>query len=124
MRIGPDDGGRGLSLSLAPAVGDASGGTERLWSAADARGMAPGGAFEAGRRLEAEVGYGLDAWGGLLTPYGGLSATGGGRTWRAGARFELGERLTMRLEGDLRRSEPRGGRDPSSGVRLEGSLRW
>ena len=123
VRIGPDDSGRGLSLALAPAVGSASGGTERLWSAADARGIAPGAAFDPERRLEAEVGYGLDAWGGLLTPYGGLSATDGGQTWRAGARFELGERLTMRLEGDLRRSELEED-GPVGGVRLEGSLRW
>ena len=123
VRIGPDDSGRGLSLALAPVVGNASGGTERLWSAADARGLTPGAAFEAQRRLDAEVGYGLDAWGGLLTPYGGLSASEGGQTWRAGARFELGERLTMRLEGDLRQSDLEED-GPVGGVRLEGSLRW
>ena len=123
MRIGPDDSGRGLSLALAPAIGDASGGTERLWSVANARGLTPGAAFDPGRRLEAEVGYGLDAWGGLLTPYAGLSASEGGRTWRTGARFELGERLTMRLEGDLRQSGLEE-EETVHGVRLEGSLSW
>ena len=38
---------------------------ERLWSARDARGLAPGHEFEAGQRLEGELGYGL-----------GCSATG------------------------------------------------
>ena len=58
VRIDPGDSGRGLSLTLAPTVGNAASGTGNLWSAADARGLAPGTEFEAARRLDAEVGYG------------------------------------------------------------------
>ena len=45
----------------APAWGTASSDAGRLWSLADARGLAPEGEFEAGRSVEAEVGYGLRA---------------------------------------------------------------
>ena len=33
------------------------------------------GAFDSGASLEAEVGYGLDAYRCVLTPYGGLSVS-------------------------------------------------
>ena len=56
VRIEPGASARGLSLTLSPAWGAASAGAERLWSARDARGLAPDGEFEAGSRLEAEIG--------------------------------------------------------------------
>ena len=70
--------GRGLSLTLAPTIAAASSGTGNLWSAADARGLAPGTEFEAERRLDAEVGYGLAGPGrlGTVTPYAGLGLAG------------------------------------------------
>ena len=92
LRLDPGASGRGLSLSLAPVWGTPSSGVERLWSARDAAGLAPGGEFEAERRLEGEVGYGLGAFGGRgrVTPYAGLGlAEAGDRTWRAGARWSL-----------------------------------
>ena len=46
VRIDPDASGRGLSLRLAPSWGNASSGTERLWSAGDAHALAPEGGFE------------------------------------------------------------------------------
>ena len=78
---------RGLSVSVAPSVARATGG-----SAAQGR-------------LEAEVGYGLPAAAGgqgLLTPYGGFTLAGeGSRDYRAGARMELGA-FSLRLEGTRR----------------------
>ena len=68
------------------------------------------------------MGYGLDAVGGLLTPYTGLLISEGSRTYRAGGRFELGERLTMSIEADLRETDQ--GDKPVHGVVLRGSLRW
>ena len=62
-------------MRVGSAWGAASGGTERLWSQ---RAVA-GGSFDPDARLEAEVGYGLDAMRGLLTPYTGVALTGAGR---------------------------------------------
>ena len=75
VRIDPDASGRGLSLRLAPSWGNASSGTERLWSAGDALALAPEGGFEAERRLDAEVGYGFSVLGGraVVTPHAGWS---------------------------------------------------
>ena len=90
LRIAPDASGRGLSLTLAPAVGaSSSGGAQRLWSAADARALAPGGAFEAARRLEAELGYGFAMGSGSYTgtPTLGLGLTGASREVRVGWRL-------------------------------------
>ena len=52
---------------LAPTWGSASSGPDRLWSAHGARGLAPKHEFEAGRRLEGELGYGLGPFGDRFT---------------------------------------------------------
>ena len=62
---------------------------ERLWSARDARGLAPDHEFEAGQRPEGELGYGLALFGDRFTS-GRLSArrTGERDDCRAGPRRE------------------------------------
>ena len=92
VRIEPDASGRGLSLTLAPSWGADSGGAERLWSAGDARGLAPDSAIDPENRLEAEVGYGIPVFGGrgVTTPHVGWSRTGKTETLRLGQRLELG----------------------------------
>ena len=77
VRLDPGASGRCLSLSLAPVWGTPSSGVDRLWSARDAAGLAPGGEFEAKRGLESEIGYGFGAFGerGLVTPYACQSAS-------------------------------------------------
>ena len=128
LSVDPGDAGRGLSLTLAPTVGNAASGTGTLWSAADARGLAPGGTFEAGQRLDAEVGYGLALFGGRFTgtPHAGLSLTQGAREYR------VGWRLSSALEGgpgfevglDATRKESANDNAPEHGVMLRGSVRW
>ena len=101
VRFDSGASGRGLSFSLAPTVGAASSAVDRLWSLQDARGLAREGEFEAARSLEAQVGYGLGAFGGrgLAKPYAGLSlGEGGARTWRGGVRWTLGQRLDLGVE--------------------------
>ncbi len=110
-------GGRGLSMRVGSSFGAASSGVDRLW----AQRAAAGGVFDPASTLDAEVAYGLSAWGGLLTPYTGLSVSEGGGTYRVGGRFKLGERFTMSLEGDRRENERD---DLSHGVALRGSLHW
>ena len=95
VRLDPGASGRGLSLTLAPSYGNASSGTQRLWSLSDTGGLAPDREFEAGHRLDTEVGYGLDVPRGLgvVTPYAGIGlAEDGGRSWRAGRAVEGGAR--------------------------------
>ena len=67
--LSPGEGDRGLSMRVGSAWGAAAGGVERLWSQ---RALA-GSSFDPDARLDAEVGYGLDAMRGLLTPYTGVA---------------------------------------------------
>ncbi len=96
-RLDPGMRGRGLSFSLAPAIGAASSASERLWGVRDARGLALGGEFEAARGLKAEAGYGLGLFGDRFTGTPNLGfgmSDGGARDYR------LGWRLTSAVEGD------------------------
>ena len=107
---------------MAPTVGVASSGTERLWSAADARALAPGRKFAAEGRLDAEVGYGLAAPAGLgtATPYAGLGLADGERSWRAGVRWQVAPAASLDLDGT--RTESAAGAE--HGLTLRGSVRW
>ena len=91
------------------------------------RGLAPDGEFEPESRLEAELGYGLPAFGGGFTgtPYAGLGLSGSGRDWRVGWRLapaREGHGFSLDLEGTRRESA--GGAAPEHGVMLRGALRW
>ena len=118
LGLSPGEGDRGFSMRVGSAWGAASGGTERLWS----QRALTGGSFDPDVRLEAEVGYGLDAMRGLLTPYTGVALSEGGETYRAGARFRLGSSLEVSLEASL--TEPEGDGEPASGLVLRGTKRW
>ncbi len=120
VRLAPGEGGRGLSMRLGSSWGAPAGGADGLLSGRSAAGLAGSGEFDPGARLDAEVGYGLDGVGGLLTPYGGVSVSGRAQTYRVGSRFDLDERLSMSLEGERRE----GADDVDHGIALRGSLRW
>ena len=96
VRLDPGASGRGLSLSLAPVWGTPSSGVDRLWSARDAAGLAPGGEFEAERRLQGEIGYGIAMFDGGFTgtPNLGVGFSETARDYR------LGWRLTSARRGD------------------------
>ena len=97
VRIEPDGSGRGPSLTLAPSWG-----AERLWSAGDARGLAPDGTVDPGSRLEAELGYGfpvLDGCG-VATPHVGWSRAGESDALRLRQRLKLGA-SQWRLESEF-----------------------
>ena len=124
VRIHPGASGTGLSLTLAPAVGTASGGSDPLWSLGDVRGVAGDVDVDARSRFEAEVGYGMRSTStrGVLTPYVGVSLSGGGmRVWRLGARWAIAPDMNLRIDG-------RGGESsdvaPEEAVILRGDLRW
>ena len=116
--LSPGEGGRGLSMRVGSAWGAASGGVERLWS----QRALSGSSFDPDARLDAEVGYGLDAMRGLLTPYTGVALSESGETYRAGARFRFGPALELNLEASL--TEPDGDGETGSGLVLRGTKRW
>ena len=100
IRIDPGTSRRGLSFTLTPAWGHAGSAAERLWGLGDARGLAPDAEVEAGQRLDAELGYGVGAHPGVVTPFAGLGlADGGARKLRLGARWALGPATSLNLEG-------------------------
>ena len=101
IRVSPSASGRGLTFSIAPVWGNAGSQADRLFGARDARELEPGAEFEATGRLETELGYGIGVPGtrGVVTPYTGLSLIeGGGRTVRAGTRWDLAPGAVMGLE--------------------------
>ncbi len=125
VRLDPGASGRGLSLTLRPAWGAASGGAERLWGFRDARSFAENEELDAQGRLDTEIAYGFGAFGGrgLATPYAGFGLSqDGDRTWRAGARWSLGPVLAMSLDGTRR--EPVNDDAPEHGLKLGASLGW
>ena len=126
IRLDPGVSGRGLSLSLAPVWGTASGGVERLWAAGPAPGLAPDEAFEAGAGLQAELGYGLrpPVGHGAFTPYAGFSMAGNGgeRNWRIGTRWAAEPAFALALEAS--RGETDADPDPTTAATIRASLRW
>ena len=125
VRVDPSASGRGLSLTLAPAWGNASSAVERLWSLRDPGGLAANDDFEPRARLDAELGYGLKGprGVGVVTPWAGLGlAREGERAWRAGARWKLAPDFTLGLEAT--RHEPSTNDPPEHRLMLRGALHW
>ena len=120
--------GRGLSLSLTQSWGaSSSGGMDALLSRDTLVGLAASDTAPAGRRLEAELGYAMTAFGGdfTATPNAGLTLTEDGRDWRLGWRLTPawpdGSGFDVNL--DATRSET-GDETPAHAVTLRGALRF
>ena len=125
--------GRGLSLRLAPSYGDTGSGLARLWehgvaepgagtTATGATGTGTSNGESPAARLDTEMGYGVAAFAGVLTPYGGLALSEGGtRGYRLGARFRLGPAFEMGLEGERRESRTE---RAEHGLMLRARMRW
>ena len=125
IRVDPGTAGRGLSLSIAPTWGNAASAAARLWSARDAGGLARADDFEAKSRLEAELGYGVGAphGPGLVTPYAGLTLSGGAhRALRTGVRWNASQSATMSLEAS--REGQGSGEAPANALALRAEVRW
>ena len=126
IRIDPGASGRGLSLTLDPAWGNASNGVERLWSSRYAGELTPHETpIAAESRLDTEVGYGLRApvGGGVMTPYTGFSLmNGGAHTVRLGTRWDMGPGANLSAEGSRRVENEDGA--PVDTIVLRAALRW
>ena len=123
VQLDPGRAGRGLMLRLASGWGMTESGTRAVWERQGRMGpgLQPGG--EMGSRFSAEWSYGLDVpWRlGVLTPYGGVDMAGRGRRLRLGWRYELGQSLSLSLDGE-RRETPHA--RPQHGLMLRTSLPW
>ena len=129
VRLDPGERGRGLSLSLAPTWGAASSGVDRLWSARDARELEPNREFEAGQRLEGELGYGLSAFGDRFTstPNIGFGLSDTARDYRIGWRLTSAVRGDpgFQVDFDVTRREAANGNGPAEhGAMLRSTIRW
>ena len=125
IRIDPGSNGRGMSLTITPTWGSAASEAEQLWSTRTAEDLVGNAQFEAERRLDAELGYGVGGpygWG-TLTPYGGLSLSDGAqRTIRTGLRWKASESATVALEGT--REENGAGETPANALMLRAQVRF
>lgn len=97
-RIDPGAAGRGLSFSLAPSFGGAPAAAGALWERG-ARGESRGARAPAAR-LDATLGWGFAAFGGVLTPWGATKLAGEeAQDLRAGARLAFGPAFALSVEG-------------------------
>ena len=90
LRIAPDARDRGISLSLASAVGADEGPVNWVWAARNAKDLAPiADTNRRMRRLDAEFGYGLPVLGDRFTgtPWLALSLSENRRDYRIGWRL-------------------------------------
>ena len=129
VRLDSGASGRGLSLSLAPVWGTPSSGVERLWSARDAAGLVRDDDFEAERRLEGEIGYGLAAFGGAFTgtPNLGFGLSDSARDLRLGWRLTPAARGDSGFEVNLDATRREAAGDdavPENAIRLELRVRF
>ena len=124
LQLDPGRLGRGLSLRLASGWGLTDSGTDALWQQQTASGLTRGAGQTSQGRIKAEWAYGLDVprTHGLFTPYGSVEMAGGsGRTLALGWRFELGQSLSLRLNGERREAALA---RPEHGLMLQTTLPW
>ena len=126
IRLDPGLSGRGVSLSVTPVWGAASGGVDRLWATRPAAGLLADEGFGSQARLHAELGYGMrpPLGHGVLTPYAGLSMAGegAGRTYHLGARWLGASAFHVALEAS--HGEDSGTGEPLDAASLRASVRW
>ena len=102
VNIDPGALGRGPSLRMHSSWGSAASGMDRLWSQRSAADLARSAqAAEAGL-FDAELGYGLDALGGLLTPYARVASGRDTHTYGLGGRLRVEQSLRVNLVAERR----------------------
>ena len=102
FRYDPEALGVGPWVSLTQSWGEAESGVHRVWDE-DATNLVPHA--PQAQRLDAELAYGLPAFGGrgTLTPFGTLSLSDDGRRgYRVGSRLALGPSARVSLEAERR----------------------
>ena len=121
LSLDPGALGRGPSLRMQSSWG-ATSGMDRLWSQRSAADLARSTQAAGAGLFDAELGYGLDALGGLLTPYAHVASSGQGtRTYGLGGRLQVERSLRVDLVGERReRTAARAGHE----LKLRSTLYW
>ena len=121
LSLDPGALGRGPSLRMQSSWG-ATSGMDRLWSQRSAADLARSTQAAGAGLFDAELGYGLDALGGLLTPYAHVASSGQGtRTYGLGGRLQVERSLRVDLVGERReRRAARAGHE----LKLRSTLYW
>ena len=102
LNIDPGALGRGPSLRMHSSWGTATSRMNRLWSQRSAADLTQSTqATEAGL-FDAELGYGLDALGGLLTPYAHIASGRDTHTYGVGGRLRVEQSLRVDLVAERR----------------------
>ena len=125
VKLDPGQAGRGPWVTFAPGWGTAGSRALQTWDGPEAfrAGGGPGETPDLSPdRLELQVGYGVPAHRGLLTPHAGLSMAGSGpRHYRLGARLDLGSRADLGVEG---RRSVRAGRPDVNEIVIRARIYW
>ena len=125
VRLSPDAAGLGLSLSLASSWSAGATRTNNLWSILNAETSSENSNFNSATRLDAELGYGLPAFGNqsVQTPYFGFSLSDSADTTeRLGWRLQTGSDFTLKLE--AARHHQSDGETPQNSIELQAAIRW
>ena len=122
LNLDPGALGRGPSLRMQSSWGPSGSGMDRLWSQRSAADLARSTQAAGAGLFDAELGYGLDALGGLLTPYARIASSGRDtRTYGLGGRLRVERSLRVELAGERReRTASRVGHE----LKLRSTLYW
>ena len=122
VNLDPGALGRGPSLRMQSSWGTSGSGMDRLWSQRSAADLARSTRADRGGLFDAELGYGLDALGGLLTPYARVASSGQDtRTYGMGGRLQVERSLRVDLVAERReRTASQAGHE----LKLRSTLYW
>ena len=122
VNLDPGALGRGASLRMRSSWGASASGMDRLWSQRSAADLAQSIQAAGAGLFDAELGYGLDALGGLLTPYARIASSGRNtHTYGLGGRLRVEQSLRVDLVGERReRTATRAGH----ALKLRSTLYW
>ena len=121
LNIDPGALGRGPSLRMHSSWGSAASGMDRLWSQRSAADLARSTQAAEADLFDAELGYGLDALGGLLTPYARVASGRDTHTYGLGGRLRVEQSLRVDLVAEHReRTTAQAGHE----FKLRSTLYW
>ena len=122
VNLDPGALGRGPSLRMQSSWGASGSGMDRLWSQRSTADLAQSARAAGAGLFDAELGYGLDALGGLLTPYAHVASSGQGtRTYGLGGRLQVERSLRVELVGERRE---RAAAQSGHALKLRSTLYW
>ena len=122
VNLDPGALGRGPSLRMQSSWGASGSGMDRLWSQRSTADLARSAHAAGAGLFDAELGYCLDALGGLLTPYAHVASSGQGtRTYGLGGRLQVERSLRVELVGERRE---RTAAQSGHALKLRSTLYW